>query len=477
MNQRELDRRYMERALELARLGQGWVEPNPMVGCVIAHGPEVVGEGWHQRFGGAHAEVEALREAGQRARGATLYVTLEPCCHQGKTPPCTEAILAAGVQRVVAAMKDPFPQVAGQGLRRLAEAGLEVHCGLLEAEARRLNAPYLKLIQTGRPWVIAKWAMTLDGKLATRTGQSRWISGPESRALVHQLRGRVDAVLVGSRTAALDDPLLTARPPGPRTAVRIVVDGRARLASESQLVRTARQAPVLVAAGPEAAAVDLRRLESAGCEVFVAPGPRQVVPHVAAQHEGHAVVAQAAGAPARIDHAAQQQAVGAGGHRQGGQRLGGLAGQHVGERRLMHGQAQAGGEQALAAPDDGKMDDPVGELIHAALSRVSCLLGKTRARSGLAAHGPADPNNFLTNTDSTEASVTRHRGNQIIFRGVKLLAAQAARRCPGRARLVNRAHFRHNDRASVPPRTHAVLPHSAPRAPAPGIPRPGVHPG
>ncbi|HOM17717.1 MAG TPA: bifunctional diaminohydroxyphosphoribosylaminopyrimidine deaminase/5-amino-6-(5-phosphoribosylamino)uracil reductase RibD [Thermoguttaceae bacterium] len=272
MNQRELDRRYMERALELARLGQGWVEPNPMVGCVIAHGPEVVGEGWHQRFGGAHAEVEALREAGQRARGATLYVTLEPCCHQGKTPPCTEAILAAGVQRVVAAMKDPFPQVAGQGLRRLAEAGLEVHCGLLEAEARRLNAPYLKLIQTGRPWVIAKWAMTLDGKLATRTGQSRWISGPESRALVHQLRGRVDAVLVGSRTAALDDPLLTARPPGPRTAVRIVVDGRARLASESQLVRTARQAPVLVAAGPEAAAVDLRRLESAGCEVFVAPG-------------------------------------------------------------------------------------------------------------------------------------------------------------------------------------------------------------
>ena len=262
----------MERALELARLGQGWVEPNPMVGCVIAHGPEVVGEGWHQRFGGAHAEVEALREAGQRARGATLYVTLEPCCHQGKTPPCTEAILAAGVQRVVAAMKDPFPQVAGQGLRRLAEAGLEVHCGLLEAEARRLNAPYLKLIQTGRPWVIAKWAMTLDGKLATRTGQSRWISGPESRALVHQLRGRVDAVLVGSRTAALDDPLLTARPPGPRTAVRIVVDGRARLTSESQLVRTARQAPVLVAAGPEAAAVDLRRLESAGCEVFVAPG-------------------------------------------------------------------------------------------------------------------------------------------------------------------------------------------------------------
>jgi diaminohydroxyphosphoribosylaminopyrimidine deaminase/5-amino-6-(5-phosphoribosylamino)uracil reductase len=263
----------MQRALELARLGQGWVEPNPMVGCVIAHGPEVVGEGWHRRFGGEHAEVEALRQAGQRAQGATLYVTLEPCCHWGKQPPCTQAILAAGIRRVVAAMQDPFPQVAGQGLRQLAHAGLEVDCGLLEAEARRLNAPYLKLVQTGRPWVIAKWAMTLDGKLATRTGQSRWISSPESRALVHQLRGRVDAILVGSRTAAVDDPLLTARPPGPRTAVRIVLDSRASLPSETQLVQTARQWPVLVAVGPEAGETDRRRLASAGCEVLVLAEP------------------------------------------------------------------------------------------------------------------------------------------------------------------------------------------------------------
>lgn len=272
MDLQQLDRRHMERALALAQLGQGWVEPNPMVGCVIAHGAEVVGEGWHQRFGGDHAEVEALRQAAERAQGAALYVTLEPCCHWGKTPPCTQAILAAGVRRVVAAMKDPFPQVAGQGLRQLAEAGLEVQCGLLEAEARRLNAPYLKLIQTGRPWVIAKWAMTLDGKLGTRTGQSRWISSSEARTVVHQLRGRVDAVLVGSRTAAWDDPLLTAQPPGPRTAIRIVLDSRAKLASESQLVQTARQTPVLVAAGPETTETDRRRLESAGCELLVLPG-------------------------------------------------------------------------------------------------------------------------------------------------------------------------------------------------------------
>jgi len=267
-----MDRQYMRRALELARLGQGWVEPNPMVGCVIVQADRVVGEGYHRRFGADHAEREALRQAGSLAQGAAMYVTLEPCCHHGKTPPCTQAILQAGIQRVVAAMQDPFPQVAGQGLRQLAEAGLQVECGLLEAEARQLNAPYLKLIQTGRPWVIAKWAMTLDGKLATRTGQSRWISGPESRALVHQLRGRVDGILVGSRTAALDDPLLTARPPGPRKAVRIVFDSRASLPTQSQLVQTARQWPVCVAVGPDSAPEDRSRLASAGCEVLLLPG-------------------------------------------------------------------------------------------------------------------------------------------------------------------------------------------------------------
>src|SRR5208337_2689034 len=168
MDQAFLDKWHMQRALELAAQGQGFVEPNPMVGCVIARGAEVVGEGWHRRFGQAHAEVEALRIAGPRARGAALYVTLEPCCHQGKTPPCTRAVLAAGIARVVAGMVDPFPQVAGGGLAELDAAGVEVQTGVLESEARKLNAAYLKLLSTGRPWVVAKWAMTLDGKIATR---------------------------------------------------------------------------------------------------------------------------------------------------------------------------------------------------------------------------------------------------------------------------------------------------------------------
>ena len=186
-----------------------------MVGCVIARGAEIVGEGWHRRFGGAHAEVEALKLAGERARGATMYVTLEPCCHHGKTPPCTPRDPGAGVARVVAAMTDPFPQVAGGGLAELRAAGVEVQSGVLEDEARKLNAPYLKLLSTGRPWIIAKWAMTLDGKIATATGDSRWISCQASREIVHQLRGRMDAIIVGRGTAAADDPLLDRPAAGP----------------------------------------------------------------------------------------------------------------------------------------------------------------------------------------------------------------------------------------------------------------------
>jgi len=272
MEQRQLDQWHMRRALELAQMGRGFVEPNPMVGCVIARGAEVIGEGWHRRFGGPHAEIEALQLAGERAQGATVYVTLEPCCHHGKTPPCTEALLRAKPARVVVAMKDPFAQVAGKGIEQLRAAGIEVEVGVLEAEARWLNAPYLKLIETGRPWVIAKWAMTLDGKIATRTGSSRWISSEQSRAVVHRLRGRMDGVMVGRRTAQRDDPLLTARPPGPRTATRIVLDTRAVLSLESRLVRTAGEAPVLVAAGSEASAQATARLQQAGCEVFVCAG-------------------------------------------------------------------------------------------------------------------------------------------------------------------------------------------------------------
>ena len=258
----------MARALELARLGQGAVEPNPMVGCVIAHGDRIVGEGWHARFGGPHAEIEALRAAGPAAAGATLYVTLEPCCHHGKTPPCTDALIRAAVSRVVVAHLDPFPAVAGRGIARLRESGVQVDLGLLEQDALELNAPYLKLVRREGPWVLAKWALTLDGKIATRSGHSRWISGSESRDRVRQLRGRVDAVIVGRRTAQADDPLLTARPPGPRTATRIVVDSRAQLLPDSQLVRTARQTPVLVAVGPQADAEQCRRLQDAGCEIW-----------------------------------------------------------------------------------------------------------------------------------------------------------------------------------------------------------------
>ncbi len=269
----EIDSLHMARALELARRGEGLVEPNPMVGCVIADDEEVIGEGWHRRFGSAHAEVEALTAAGPRARGATAYVTLEPCCHFGKTPPCTQALIAAGIRRVVAALADPFPQISGRGFHELTAAGIEVEIGLMESEARRLNAPYLKRVTTGRPWIIAKWAMTLDGKLATRSGDSRWISGAESRAIVHRLRGRVDAILIGRGTALADDPLLTARPPGPRTATRIVLDSRAALDSSSQLVRTARDTPLLVAAGPDATESDRARLAAAGSEVFVCDAP------------------------------------------------------------------------------------------------------------------------------------------------------------------------------------------------------------
>jgi len=263
------DQQHMARALHLAARGRGSVEPNPMVGCVIVAGERVVGEGWHGRYGGPHAEVEALEAAGTAAVGATMYVTLEPCCHHGKTPPCTEAILRAGIRRVVVAHRDPFPQVAGGGVGQLLAAGVDVEVGLGEAESRWLNAPYLKLIQHGRPWVIAKWAMTLDGKLAAHSGDSRWISGEQSRRRVHQLRGRVDAVLVGSGTARADDPQLTARPPGARTATRIVLDSLARLSLDSQLVRSAGEAPVLIAAGPRAMRDACQRLRDAGCEVWV----------------------------------------------------------------------------------------------------------------------------------------------------------------------------------------------------------------
>ncbi|MGB2753802.1 MAG: bifunctional diaminohydroxyphosphoribosylaminopyrimidine deaminase/5-amino-6-(5-phosphoribosylamino)uracil reductase RibD, partial [Phycisphaerae bacterium] len=211
MDPRSRDERFMRRALDLAPGGLGRVAPNPMVGAVVVQGDRVVGEGFHARFGGPHAEVVALAQAGTEARGAELFVTLEPCCHRGKTPPCTDAILAAGVRRVVAAVGDPFPEARGRGFAILKQAGLEVEVGVLETEARRLNAAYFKRQATGLPLVIAKWAMTLDGRLATASGESRWISSEAARRRVHELRRIVDAVLVGARTARIDEPRLTVR--------------------------------------------------------------------------------------------------------------------------------------------------------------------------------------------------------------------------------------------------------------------------
>lgn len=267
------DERLMRRALALARLGEGRVEPNPLVGAVVATTDDggadrIIAEGWHAAFGGPHAEVAALSTAGARASGATLAVTLEPCCHHGKTPPCTESIIAAGITRVIVGTRDPFPLVNGGGLDALVRAGIEVRVGVCETESRRLIAPFRTLVERHRPWLIAKWAMSLDGRVATSAGESRWISSEASRAIVHQLRGRVDGILCGIGTALADDPLLTARPAGSRQAVRIVLDGSARLPIASRLVQTAREVPLLVAVGPAAPADRVRALEAAGCEVW-----------------------------------------------------------------------------------------------------------------------------------------------------------------------------------------------------------------
>lgn len=260
----------MQRALELARLGQGAVEPNPAVGSVIVDDQlELLGEGYHQKCGGPHAEIHALKMAGDRARGATVYVTLEPCCHQGKTGPCSQALIQARVKKVIIAMRDPAPHVDGGGIQELKEAGIEVEVGLLEVEAQKLVRPFVKRVTRGLPWVHAKWAMTLDGKIATRTGHSQWISNSRSREIVHQLRGRMDGIMVGHQTALLDDPLLTARPAGKRIPARIVVDSRAELSCESQLVQTVNEAPVLVVAHTSAPPENIKRLEQAGVEVLL----------------------------------------------------------------------------------------------------------------------------------------------------------------------------------------------------------------
>jgi diaminohydroxyphosphoribosylaminopyrimidine deaminase/5-amino-6-(5-phosphoribosylamino)uracil reductase len=266
----------MRCALAEAARGRGSVEPNPLVGAVVIREGRLIASGHHERFGGAHAEVVALRNAGAAAAGATLYVTLEPCCHFGKTPPCTEAILAARIARVVVATRDPFPQVDGRGLARLAEAGVEVEVGCEEQPARMLNGPYLKRLISGLPFVTAKWAMTLDGKSAAASGDSRWISSDRSRELVHKLRGEMDAIVVGRGTIETDDPLLTVRPPGPRTPARVVLDSAGRLSPSSRLVHTVRESPVLVAVTERASPANREQLIQLGCDVVAFPGTGRV---------------------------------------------------------------------------------------------------------------------------------------------------------------------------------------------------------
>lgn len=252
-----LDSRMMARALQLAYKGLYTTEPNPRVGCVLVLQGEVVGEGWHVQAGEGHAEVNALAQAGSRARGATAYVTLEPCSHTGKTPPCAEALIEAGVSRVVAAMQDPNPLVSGKGLARLQEAGIEVECGLLEAEARALNPGFIKRMQTGMPFVRIKLAMSLDGRTAMASGESQWITGPDARADVQRLRARSGAVISGADAVLQDDSALTVRAAelglpeaeaaaaAARQPLRVLVDGRLRVPLENRLFREA--GPLLVA--------------------------------------------------------------------------------------------------------------------------------------------------------------------------------------------------------------------------------------
>lgn len=265
---------WMRRALRLASRGRGRTSPNPMVGAVIVKGGRVVGEGWHRELGGPHAEVNALQAAGGAARGATVYVTLEPCCHWGRTPPCTEALIGAGVARVVAACRDPDPRVNGEGLAALRAAGITAQVGLLETEAQELNEAYLKHAVTGQPFVALKAAMTLDGKIATAAGESKWITGERARAYGRRLRSWHDAVLTGVETVRADDPELTARVQGRarggREPLRVAADSRARTPPTARLLAAASRAPV-IAVTEHAPAARRRRLEAAGAQVWVLP--------------------------------------------------------------------------------------------------------------------------------------------------------------------------------------------------------------
>jgi diaminohydroxyphosphoribosylaminopyrimidine deaminase / 5-amino-6-(5-phosphoribosylamino)uracil reductase len=261
------DAEFMRRALGLAQRGRGRTSPNPMVGCVIVRDGQIIGEGFHEKAGMPHAEINAMEAAGGGVEGAAMYVTLEPCCHEGRTPPCVDALIKARPARVVVAMPDPNPRVAGEGIYRLRQAGIDVDAGLLEDEARQLNEVYIKYVTTRMPFVIAKVGMTLDGKIATHTGESRWVTGEESRAMVHRLRNEVDAILVGSRTVMMDDPSLTTRLDEGKIKdpIRVIVDGGQYLDAERRVFHLSSEAPTWVAVA------EMRPIEGAS-EVIHCPG-------------------------------------------------------------------------------------------------------------------------------------------------------------------------------------------------------------
>jgi len=260
---------YMRKALGLASLGRGKVEPNPMVGAVVVSDQSVVGTGYHSRFGGPHAEINALKAAGSRARGASIYVTLQPCDSHGKTPPCTDALAKAGIRRVVFASRDPLQPSSEQTLKQL---GIEVVHGLLEREADELNAPYFKLVSTGLPYVTAKWAMTVDGRVSIPLPGERWVSSEQSRTHVQRIRGVMDVIMIGIGTVLADDPELTCRIASPRKPLRLVLDSNARIPLDSTLVKTVDIADLTVATTPQAPEDKLAALEKAGCRIMITDG-------------------------------------------------------------------------------------------------------------------------------------------------------------------------------------------------------------
>ena len=265
---------YMRKAISLARRGLGTTSPNPMVGAVVVKGGKIIGEGYHRKAGDAHAEIVALEKAGQRARGGTLILNLEPCCHTGKTPPCVNSIIKAGLKKVVVAMQDPNPVVNGRGIEMLKKAGIDVKVGLLEPEARTLNEAFITYVTRKRPFFVVKGAMSLDGKIATRIGESKWISNEESRGYANQLRAVMDGIMVGINTVILDNPLLLPRVSKPRRyPVRIVLDSKLRIPPSCELVKTGSKFRTLVFTLPDSRQDKESRLKSMGIEVVrVAPG-------------------------------------------------------------------------------------------------------------------------------------------------------------------------------------------------------------